>query len=173
MAVLKNVEINWVKLDQDNPDMGFDGESPTWQVTATVDKKFFNSWRKQKLPSAKEHDDGTYTIQFKRKAIVVNGKMKSAPKCLDASLRPLDQSIVGNGSIANIQYSVYDWDFGKKKGKAADLMGIQVIDLVEYHGGDGSEFEVVSEDSNELSADDDDDDNPLPDVDDDDDGDIY
>jgi len=56
---------------------------------------------------------------------------------------------VGNGSVVNVKYNPYEWEFAGRKGIGANLNAIQVVDLVPYSGGDLenelADFEVVTD----------------------------
>ena len=162
MAVIKNVSVSWVKCDQEHPDMGYDGDSPAW--TVNVDNPpadIIKLWKDKGLGGLKTNKDtGKEYLVLKRKAApFANGDQKDAPVVVDGHLKPLDPNIVGNGSIANIQYSTYPWKHRQREGIAADLMGIQVINLIAREGTT-MEFEMVDQvvDDAPFDADSDDDD---------------
>lgn len=149
MAVIKNVKISWVKCDENNPDMGFDGDSPAWKVNIeNPSDALVQMWKDKGLGGLKKtKDTGAPYLVVQRKATKYkNGDSKEAPSVVDGHLKPLDPNIVGNGSIANIQYSTYPWTFKNKEGVAADLMGIQVLNLI-MREGVGMEFEMVDDDA--------------------------
>lgn len=147
MAVIKNVSISWVKCDQDHPDMGYDGESPSWKLNIdSPSDELVTYWKEHNLGGLKtEKDTKKPYIVIQRKATpFANGDAKEAPSVVDGHLKPLDPNTIGNGSIANVQFSLYDWKFKNRKGVAADLMGIQVVNLVPREGANGAmEFEMI------------------------------
>lgn len=81
-------------------------------------------------------------ITFKRKVNGPNGMVRQAPKLLDVNKNPIDE-LVGNGSKVRVQYN--EWETSNKYGdfKGLDFQAMQVIDLVQYKSGDGSEFEAI------------------------------
>ena len=81
-------------------------------------------------------------ITFKRKVNGPNGMVRQAPKLLDSNKNPIDE-LVGNGSKVRVQYN--EWETSNKYGdfKGLDFQAMQVIDLVQYKSGDGSEFEAI------------------------------
>ena len=81
-------------------------------------------------------------ITFKRKVNGPNGMVRQAPKLLDANKNPIDE-LVGNGSKVRVQYN--EWETSNKYGdfKGVEFQAMQVIDLVQYKSGDGSEFEAI------------------------------
>ena len=51
---------------------------------------------------------------------------------VDAKLNPVeDASIIGNGTIANVNLSAYDWNYNGKTGRSCGLKGVQIIQLIE------------------------------------------
>ena len=89
--------------------------------------------------------EGVKKIMFKRKVERKDGTPNAVPKLLNASKEPLDIS-VGNGSKVRVQYR--EWETTNQFGdfKGLDLQAVQVIDLVEYTGSDGSELESIDDD---------------------------
>jgi hypothetical protein len=53
----------------------------------------------------------------------------------------LGDTAIGNGSVCNVQYMERPWEYAGKTGVTATLVGLQVMELVEYEGtGGGDEF---------------------------------
>ena len=49
--------------------------------------------------------------------------------------------LVGNGSVCNVQYSLFKWGPNKfGSGIGIDFKGLQVLSLVSYGAADGDEF---------------------------------
>ena len=84
--------------------------------------------------------DGLLFVKAKRKQFRKDGTLNTKPNCVDAQKRPFE-SLIGNGSLVNLQVNVFDWEFADKKGKSLDFVGIQVLDLVEF-SGTSDEFEA-------------------------------
>ena len=67
--------------------------------------------------------------------------------CLDEDGKNLVESLgltVQNKGDENVKFSTFDYNYNNKKGVAAFLLAVQVVDLVPYGGG-GSEFEPVKD----------------------------
>lgn len=155
MAIIKNARVAWVKCDPNNPDKGYDGDSPAWTVNViNPSKEVLKIWKDNGLGGLKKHKDTDEPfIVIKRKATPFkNGDLKDAPTVVDGHLHPLDPNMVGNGSIVNLQYSIYEWEFKSKTGKAADLSGLQVINLV-VREGSVSEFELIDDSDTYVAED--------------------
>jgi len=90
----------------------------------------------------KNTEDGN-VIRFRRSVTRVSGEINKPPVCVDASRNP-QTDLIGNGSDVNVQFSVFEWSNKFGSGTGVDLQGVQVLTLVEYVGGDGSEFDDES-----------------------------
>lgn len=88
----------------------------------------------------KGDEKGDY-VQIKRKVRRNDGGVNTAPKVVDSNNSPMHNTLIGNGSLVNVKYRPYSWSYGNRKGVSADLMAVQVVDLVEYMA-DG-DFESV------------------------------
>lgn len=73
---------------------------------------------------------GPWIFKFKQRMEGEKGTFP-APKVLDADLNPFED-LVGNGSLVNVQYRAGEWKFGGRKGVAAYLEGVQILNLVPY-----------------------------------------
>ncbi len=91
-------------------------------------------------------DDRGDFVTIKRKVKRKDGNENAAPIVVDAQKRPLGIDVlIGNGSIVNVLYSTYDWEFKGRKGTSADLKSVQVTDLVPYESGPQEDFDVVKD----------------------------
>jgi len=97
--------------------------------------------------TVKTTDEGKKMVKIKRNQFRDNGDENPKPNVVDSDNMPFDR-LIGNGSKVNVQYRMYDWEWGGRSGKAADLVGVQVISHVAYGG---SEFEPVAEDKEKQS----------------------
>jgi hypothetical protein len=131
-----------------------------WASISTPNTKFEPQWSVDVEPADSEDlerlkaaghkiktsPEGVERVTFKRKCESANGKSNKQPKLVDAHKNPIDIQ-VGNGSDICVQYNEYS---GKNKYgpyQGLDLQAVQVIDLVEYAGADGAEFESFDPDS--------------------------
>ena len=58
--------------------------------------------------------------------------------------------MIGNGSVCNVQFMERPWEYAGKSGTTATLVGVQVMELVEYSGGLGDEFTYVEKPTAEI-----------------------
>jgi hypothetical protein len=143
MALFKNVEVLWANVLTPNTKF-----QPEWQVTALLDQDQFDILQEEAkklypkgLGKVKPNEDGFYEVKVKRRVAKADGTGDNAmPVCIDANRKQFDKNI-GNGSICNVQYSVYYYDNKFGKGIGLDFKGIQVLEHVPYGIQDGEEFE--------------------------------
>lgn len=146
MAVLKKVPVKWAAVQA--PNTTFD---PCWSVDAVLTKEQAKALQAEGL-SPKKDKDGDIILKFKRNVDRADGTQNNPPRVIDASKAAMTD-LIGNGSICNIQYNVYEWKWKSKAGVSAGLMAIQVLDLVPYKGAE-DEFEVEEDfggEADELS----------------------
>ena len=64
---------------------------------------------------------------------------------MDGQKKLIPNTMVGNGSLVNVLYSTYDWEYRGRKGVGADLRSVQVVDLIPYSSDETEAFDVVPE----------------------------
>ena len=135
MAILKNVEIFFCKLDPARPNDRFDKENPTWETQIrTRDKKQAKQWKDMNI-NVKTDDDEQgifYKATLKKKSKKRDGADQNPVQVVKGDLTPVDVNKIGNGSIANVRVYQYPYDVGGKKGIATMLMALQITTLHEY-----------------------------------------
>ena len=140
---LKNVEICWVKLDPENPDMGFDGNSPQWSLDArTRDEAVAKEWRDLGMNvNEKEDDNGSFfNLKLKKAAVKKNGAKAQPVPCVDGNLMPIaDVSTIGNGSRANLSVYSFDYNYNGRAGVGFRLEAVQMLEIQVYEGSSGGE----------------------------------
>jgi len=135
MAILKNVELFFAKLDPKRPSSTFNKENPTWEVQIrTRDKAVAKSWKELKLNvKPDEDDDGVYyKVNLKKKSKKRDGSDQNPVSLVSGSLEPIDPNKLGNGSVGNVRIFQYEYNVNNKQGIASMLMAIQVTELREY-----------------------------------------
>lgn len=141
---IKNVELNWARLDR--PVNPFGTEQYELQVS-TTDKKLAKEL-KDNFFNVKEKD-GKYVVSLKRKARKANGDDNGAPKVVNADLSPFDFSkhLIGNGTVGNVKVYQYPYEMMGRKGIGSSLTAVQIVDLVAYTGGgNNQDFEAIDGD---------------------------
>lgn len=135
MAILKNVELFFAKLDPARPNDRFDATNPTWEVQIrTRNKAQAKEWKDLNINvKPDEDDDGVfYKATLKKKSKKRDGEPQTPVKVVTGSLDELDPNIIGNGSVGNVRLFQYDYEIGGRKGVASMLMAVQVTELNEF-----------------------------------------
>ena len=141
MAILKNCEIWYAKVDPKRPDKTFDKENGQWTCqirTNRVEQK--NEWvaagLKPKLVVHKSGDDeGTpildkdgkrqWHCSLQKRCVKASGEAAEPVKVVDGNLNDVDPRTIGNGSVGNIR--VFQYDSKTREGeKVSMLMAIQL-----------------------------------------------
>ena len=159
--ILKNVMIRWAKLSPENPDNGFDGTTPQWNLQAlTRDKAQADEWKQAGLNPKPDSDDQgmLYRITTKKLTTGKNGEPNKPVPVVGPDLMPLeDPGVVGNGSVGNVKIRTYEYNYNGRKGIGQRLEAVQITKLVEYQAGPSKileGFEAI--DADDTSVDDDD-----------------
>ena len=129
------------------PNTTFDSDG-VWSIdVCNLDKKNLDLVKKDGLTVKNKGDDRGDFVTVKRKVRnQKSGELNRAPTVVDAQKRAMMNTAVGNGSVVNVKYNPYEWEFAGRKGIGANLNAIQVVDLVPYSSdSDGEDFEVVAD----------------------------
>ncbi len=122
----------WASVRQPNTTF-----EPMYTINLVVDEEVAKDFA-SRGHSIREMEEGP-AIVIKRKVNGPNGMTRKAPRLLDSDKNDVDV-LIGNGSTVRVQYSEYDWEYNKKKGKGLDLQAVQIVNLVPYKGCDGDEL---------------------------------
>lgn len=167
MAILKNVELFYPRLDPKKPNARFNKEQPTWEVQIrTRDKKVKNEWAALNLkPKTVEDDDGKvfYSVTLRKKSKKKDGEVNQPVKVIDGGLNDINPMSIGNGSVGNVR--IFQYEYGDEGKIASMLMAVQITKLNEYiPKASDDEFEMTETEIVRVAdADggDDEDDNPY------------
>ena len=153
MAVFRNVEVLWTNVLVPNTTF-----APEWQVTVLLDEDQAAALQEEakalspKGIKFKKNEDGMVEFKLKRRVAKSDGSGDNpAPVCIDLKKEKFTQNI-GNGSICNVQYSLFYYDNKFGKGVGADFKGIQVVTHVPFGVQDGEEFGVEADELDEFDA---------------------
>ena len=89
----------------------------------------------------KEDKAGEEYWVAKRSTKAKSGKDVAAPKLVDAKLAPFTEDI-GNGSVCNINVTLFPWKKGQRTGIKLYLNAVQVVNHVAYSTG-GDDFDAI------------------------------
>jgi hypothetical protein len=108
---------------------------PCWVIDVILDKETQQALRDAGLGERIREKDGDTIIQIKRRVERRDGSGKEnfPPKVIDMYHNSFE-SPIGNGSICNVQFQI--WDSTNKFGafKGTDLQAVQVVEHVAYGG---------------------------------------
>lgn len=114
---------------------------PVYSVDVCLDEDTKSLVESLGLTVQNKGDDRGDFVKIKRKVYKRDGSERPSPIVKDSQNNNWDGSLIGNGSMVNVKFATYEWEYNKKKGVASDLMALQVVDLVEY--GDSKDFSAV------------------------------
>jgi hypothetical protein len=148
MAILKNIEMWWVKLDPKKPAAAFGDGGPKWEFQArTKSKEQMQEWKAAGLnPKAvredKEDDTSPFLYwktSFRKPITKKDGSAMDPVIVTNGALKTIDPNTIGNGSICNVrvfqkEYEMKDKKTGAvlKKGTSNMLMQVQVTKHIKY-----------------------------------------
>lgn len=137
MAIVKDCELWFCKLDPKRPNSKFNKKNPTWEVqirTSNKDQK--KEWEALGLQvKAVVPDEGEpfFRVNLRKKSIKEDGDKAGPIKVVDGAMNEIDPNSIGNGSIGNIRIFQYEYPKeGGGKGIASVLMGVQVTKHLVY-----------------------------------------
>jgi hypothetical protein len=90
----------------------------------------------------KDDDRGDF-ISIKRNVTKSNGEPNMAPEVKDGQNKTVLNTLIGNGSKVNVLYRAYDWNNKFGEGRGADLVAVQIEELVAYDGDGNEGFKAV------------------------------
>lgn len=170
MAILKNVEIWFAKVDPKNPDRKFNKDGQWTCQIRTNNPEQKSEWAKLGLkPVLAIHKEGEeegmplldkegkkqWRVSLSKRCKKASGEPAEHVKVVDGKLNDIDPRTIGNGSVGNIR--IYQYDSKTEEGKKVSmLMAIQLTKHKVYEPRDGENFdfeetEVIGPDSGDDS----------------------
>jgi len=135
MAILKNVELYFAKLNPNKPNDRFDKENPTWEVQVrTRNKAQAKEWKDLSINVKPDEDDKGifYKATLKKRSKKRNGEDQNPVSLVAGDLSAIDPDKLGNGSIGNVRIYQYDYNIAGREGVASMLMAVQITTYKEY-----------------------------------------
>lgn len=134
----------WAKVTGE-PVWGYENKHREWSIDVYLDEdtieRLTNEGLKDKI---KDKGAGPY-MTFKRRELKANGEQNQPIRVVDHHNEPWDNRVkIGNGSTVNVNFAINE--YGKNQ-KSANILSMQVWDLVKY---EGNEF-PVKEDEKEWT----------------------
>lgn len=138
----------WPKITGE-PVWGYENKHREWSIDVFIDEETVHRLEVEGLKDKiKDKGNGPY-ITFKRRELKQDGTPNSPIRIVDHHGNTLqDKDVVykgpriGNGSTVNVNFAINE--YGKNQ-KSANILSLQVWDLVPY---EGSEFPTKEDDNN-------------------------
>lgn len=123
----------WAKV-LGEPVWGYENKFKEWSIDVYVDEETEKRLKAEGLGSKlKDKGNGTY-ITFKRKELKQDGSPNQPIRIVDHKGEAWNpKQKIGNGSIVNVNFAINE--FGKNQ-KSANILSLQVWELVKYEGGE-------------------------------------
>jgi len=161
MAILRNVEIWYTKLDPERPDTRFNKLKPRWNMQLRTDDpaqkdewKAFNLQPKliiategedEGQPILNERGKKEWRVNVGRNSVKAGGVASDPVEVVDGQMNPIDPKSIGNGSRGNIRLFQYEYDADGVKKIASVLMAVQLTYLKVYVPTADEGFEELEE----------------------------
>lgn len=132
MAMIRGTA-KWAKV-LGKPHAGYENAFNEWSIDVYLDDNTVAKLKSEGLgKKIKDKGNGQY-ITFKRKELKKDGTPNQPIRVVDHHGEEWNPKIkIGNGSIVNVNFAINE--FGKND-KAANILSLQVWDLVKYEGGE-------------------------------------
>jgi len=151
---IRGVKLEFVRFDPDRPVEAYgqdhvpDGQKVyQWETRVIIP----TAEQAQELANqhlrVKKHDDGTFSMNLKRKTLNSKGQQNQPVRVVDcgnpATKQPpqdfKEVNTIGNGTIANL--SVYQFHYVTNGGGISEVLSaVQIVDLVPYSNSGTSDF---------------------------------
>lgn len=117
------------------PSWGYKDQYKEWSIDVYLNEETAQKLKDEGLGAKlKDKGNGTY-ITFKRKELKADGSPNQPIRVVDHRGQPWDQKVkIGNDSVVNVNFAINEYGKGEK---SANILSMQVWELVEYGGGDG------------------------------------
>lgn len=136
----------WAKIVGE-PVWGYKNQFKEWSIDVYVDDETAAKLEVEGLKDRiKDKGDGPY-ITFKRKEFKQDGTPNKPIRIVDHRGQDWDDRRIGNGSTVNVNFAINEY---KKGERSANILSLQVWDLVSYNG---SEFPIKDEDEENWEKD--------------------
>ena len=130
--------IHWAQVVEPNTTF-----EPVWCLDLSLTQETRKIVEADGLTVKNKDDARGDFISLKHKVMRHDGERNDPPRVIDSQLNEWDaKKLIGNGSIANVRFNTFNYDYAGKSGRTSDLVGLQVVKLVEY-SRDG--FDVVAD----------------------------
>lgn len=141
----------WAKITGE-PHWGYKNQHKEWSIDVYLDDETIERLKVEGLgEKLKDKGSGTY-LTFKRRELKQDQTPNQPIRVVDHHGEAWNNAVkIGNGSTVNVNFAINE--YGKDE-KSANILSLQVWDLVKYDGGDGFPIKEADKDdwSEEVAA---------------------
>lgn len=132
-SIIRDVTLNYVKVDPDNPTDPFG--TLQWECQVVVPASRAEELEGYGSVKPVKDDPSRVSINLKRKAVRKDGDANDPVALVDGKKQAIDPKIkIGNGSKGNVKVYRREYDVAGRQGISTILTAIQITDLIEYTG---------------------------------------
>ena len=136
MTVLSGT-VYWASIQAPNT-----AYEPEWGLDMLVDDNNRKAFEADGVDIKNKGDERGDFVHIRQKVSRRDGTQNDAPVVMDGQKKPFKE-LVGNGSIANVQYTPFEWSMNGKSGVSPILKRVQIVEHVPYAGGNAEDFDVI------------------------------
>ena len=145
-SIIRDVTLNYVKVDPENPTDPFGTLQWECQIVAPSNR----AEELEGYGSVKpvKDDPSRVAVNLKRKALRKDGTENDTVVLVDGKKQPIDSKIkIGNGSKGNVKVYRREYDVAGRQGISTIMTAIQITDLIEYTGS--VDFDIEGTEAND------------------------
>ncbi|MDB4588416.1 hypothetical protein N9095_00390 [bacterium] len=148
-SIIRDVTLNYVKVDPENPTDPFGTLQWECQIVAPADRAAELEGYGSVKPV--KDDPSRVAVNLKRKALRKDGTENDPVVLVDSQKQPINPKIkVGNGSKGNVKVYRREYDVAGRQGISTIMTAIQVTNLIEYTGSVDFDIEGTEADDSEF-----------------------
>ena len=148
-SIIRDVTLNYVKVDPDNPTDPFG--TLQWECQVVVPASRAEELEGYGSVKPVKDDPSRVSINLKRKAVRKDGDANDPVALVDGKKQTIDPKIkIGNGSKGNVKVYRREYDVAGRQGISTILTAIQITDLIEYTGSVDFDVDDSAVDSSEF-----------------------
>ena len=137
-VIIRNVEFHYANVFKSHSPFG----TEIWDVQLRTEDEQVAADLMAVGVNMKKHDDGYFHANVKRPTVSRKGEKMQPVVVVDKNKQPIVDTGIGHGSKGHVKLFSYDWSNMGKSGTSAMLVAMQVVDLIEYNGSSGPDFDV-------------------------------
>jgi len=123
----------WAKVTG-KPHPGYDGKYSEWSIDVAFDEAAIQKLKDEGLEKRIRNKGKGDFLTFKRKELKADGTPNQPIRVVDHHGEPWNPEVkIGNDSIVNVNFAINEWGKGEK---SANILSLQVWELVPYSGGE-------------------------------------